>query len=156
MKRPPFNNAPAAQISSETLRHALADAGWRYTRQREAVFRHLQAAHDHPTADQIYAAVRRQIPTISLATVYKALEALVEAHLATKLPDAGGPARFESHSQPHYHARCIKTGRILDLAVPFDTGLLGKLDPHLIERLEKKGFQVTGYRLELLGQFQTN
>ena len=156
MKRQPFDNTPGAQISSEALRHALAAAGWRYTRQREAVFRHLQAAHDHPTADQIYAAVRRQIPSISLATVYKALEALVEAHLATKIPDASGPARFESHSEPHYHARCTKTGRILDLAVPFDASLLGKLDPHLIEKLQRQGFQVTGYRLELLGQFQSN
>jgi Fe2+ or Zn2+ uptake regulation protein len=154
MKKTPFDNKSAEEITSDALRLALARAGWRYTRQREAVFRYLRSTHNHPTAEQVYAAIRRHMPSISLATVYKALQALVDAHLATKLPDASGPARFEWRSEPHYHVRCTRTGRILDLKRAFDPNLLEQLDPKLADCLRQQGFQITGYNLELLGQFQ--
>jgi Fur family transcriptional regulator, peroxide stress response regulator len=135
------------------LREALTRAGCRYTRQREAVFSYLRSVDCHPTADQVYSAVRARIPNISLATVYKALEALVEAELATKLPDASGPARFDCRCDAHYHLRCLKTGQLRDLPTPFDPYLLEKLDPHLTDSLREQGFEVTGHRLELLGHF---
>jgi Fe2+ or Zn2+ uptake regulation protein len=144
---------PAAPGDSG-LRRALAASGWRFTRQREAVFSYLRSADYHPTAEQVHAAVRKKIPSISLATVYKALEALVDAGLAAKLPDASGPARFDCRHEPHYHLRCVKTGEVRDLPTPFDPHLLDKLDPDLIAALHRQGFEVTGHHLELLGYFQ--
>jgi Fe2+ or Zn2+ uptake regulation protein len=145
---------PTEQAKEEVdLREALARAGCRYTRQREAVFSYLRSVDCHPTADQVYAAVRRSIPNISLATVYKALDALVDAELAAKLPDASGPARFDCRSEAHYHLRCLETGQLLDLPIPFDPSLPQKLDPHLMRSLREQGFEVTGHRLELLGHF---
>jgi Fe2+ or Zn2+ uptake regulation protein len=135
------------------LRQALEKAGWRFTRQREAVFAYLCSVDCHPTAEQVYTAVRAEMPRISLATIYKALEALVNAGLAAKLPDADGPARYDSRHDAHYHLRCLKTGQVCDLPVPFDADLLTKLDPHLTETLRRQGFQVTGYRLEVVGEF---
>lgn len=88
------NNGPSGS-KWNTLRHALAAAGWRFTQQRAAVFEYLRSTKDHATAEEVYQAVHRHLPHISLATVYKALEALVDARLATKLPDASGPARYE-------------------------------------------------------------
>src|ERR687883_126369 len=88
------------------LRPALEQAGWRYTRQRAAVFDYLRAADCHPTAEQVFTAVRRQIPNISLATVYKALEALVDARLAHRIAGASGPARYDGRGEAHYHLRC--------------------------------------------------
>ena len=67
------------------MRGALEQAGWRYTRQRAAVFDYLCSVESHPTAEEVYLTVRRRLPKISLATVYKALEALVDCHLADKL-----------------------------------------------------------------------
>jgi Fur family transcriptional regulator, peroxide stress response regulator len=141
-------------IENPKLREALTQAGWRYTRQREAVYSYLRSVDCHPTADQVYAAVRAVIPNISLATVYKALDALVDADLATKLPDASGPARFDCRCDAHYHLRCLKTGQLRDLPTPFDPDLLEKLDPQLCECLREQGFEVTGHRLELLGHFK--
>ena len=63
----------------------LEDAGLRCTPQRLAVYDHLSQATHHPTAEDVYQAVRSAIPRISLATVYKALEALVAIGVATKL-----------------------------------------------------------------------
>ncbi len=143
-----------AESELAALRRALADAGWRYTRQRAAVFEYLRSTMDHATAEQVYGGVRRHLPNISLATVYKALEALVDARLVNKLPDATGPARYDCRSEAHYHFRCLKTGKLCDLPTPFDSHLLDKLDPNLVESLRQQGFQVTGHRLELLGHFE--
>jgi Fe2+ or Zn2+ uptake regulation protein len=135
------------------FRQALEKAGWRYTRQRGAVFAVLCATNAHPTADQVYAAVRRDLPNISLATVYKALDALVDAGLAAKFSDGEGPARYDTHGEAHYHLRCTRTGQVRDLPLAYDPDLPARLDPTLVETLRRQGFHVTGHRLELLGYF---
>ena len=146
-------NKAAFCSSSIDLRHALESAGWRFTRQRAAVYDYLRAVNCHPTAEEVFDAVRGQIPKISLATVYKALEALVDCRLANKLTASDGPARYDLHSADHYHLRCLKTGKVSDLPVAYDPHLIEKLDPHLLDDLRRQGFQVTGYRLEVLGQY---
>jgi Fur family transcriptional regulator, peroxide stress response regulator len=135
-------------------RAALEQAGWRYTRQREAVLTYLRSVDCHPTAEQVFAAVRISIPNVSLATIYKALEALVDAHLAARLPDGAGPARYDGRSDAHYHLRCERTGQVRDLPLSYDPALIDKLDPQLAEVLRAKGFEITGHRLELVGHFR--
>ncbi len=139
---------------AERLRHALEQAGWRYTRQRAAVFDYLCAVESHPTAEDVYLAVRRRLPKISLATVYKALEALVDSQLAEKLTSGDGPARFDCHHQAHYHFRSVDSDEVRDLPVAYDPQLIDKLDPQLISHLRQQGFHVTGYRLEVFGHWQ--
>ena len=141
------------QSTEAVVRGALEDAGCRYTAQRRAVFDFLHSVQTHPTAEEVYQAVRRDMPRISLATVYKALEALVESSLATKLNNGDGSARYDCRVEDHYHLRDIATGEIRDFPGEFDPQLLAKIDPALVERLAGSGFQVTGYRLEVLGRF---
>jgi Fe2+ or Zn2+ uptake regulation protein len=138
----------------EEVRAALRAAGCRYTSQREAVYRYLEQVHHHPTADDVYHEVRQQIPHISLATVYKALEALVESKLANKLTSGAGSARYDCGGDDHYHLRDVKTGEVRDLPVDFDPQLLEKINPTLVEKLARDGFRVIGYRLEVLGRFE--
>ncbi len=145
-----MNNCASKQMS---LRKVFESAGWRYTSQRAAVYDYLCAAHNHPTAEEIYAVVRKQLPKISLATVYKALEALVACGLAAKLGAADGPCRYDCRTDAHYHLHCLKSQRIEDLDTPFDGHLIDKLDPSLAQSLCQRGFHLTGYRLELLGYF---
>jgi Fe2+ or Zn2+ uptake regulation protein len=140
--------------SLDAVRTALRKAGCRFTAQRGEVWRYLAAVEDHPTAEQVYRAVRRRIPHISLATVYNALEALVEAQLATKITSGNGSARYDCRGEDHYHLRDVETGEVRDLPAEFDNELLEKLDPRLADRLARQlGFTVTGYRLEVLGHF---
>ena len=140
---------PAA---AQRLRDALADAGLRYTTQRAAVFAYLEWSRAHPTADEIFQAVRDDVPQISLATVYNALDALVEVNLATRLEGTNNTARYDSCRDEHYHLRDTATGEIRDLETPFDPELIDRLDPALRKRLQREGFEVTGYRLEVLGR----
>jgi Fur family peroxide stress response transcriptional regulator len=139
----------------DELRRALEQAGWRCTRQRTAVFEHLCAAATHPSAEQIFSSVREQIPNISLATVYKALEALVDAGVATRLGDGTGPARYDGRSEAHYHFRCERTGDIIDLPLAYDPHLLDKLGPHVQETLREYGFEVVAHRLEIVGRLRS-
>jgi Fe2+ or Zn2+ uptake regulation protein len=141
-------------VGDGELRLALEKAGWRFTRQRAAVFAYLRSADCHPTAEQVFRAVRGQLPHISLATVYKALEALVDARLAARLPAGDGPARYDGRGDAHYHLRCERTGQVRDLPLPYDPQLLDKIAPELVESLRRQGFELTGHRLELVGHFR--
>jgi Fe2+ or Zn2+ uptake regulation protein len=136
------------------LRRSLENAGWRLTRQRAAVYEHLRATCQHPTAEEIFAAVRPRVPGLSLGTVYKALEVLVDAGAAAKICCGDGPCRFECRRGEHYHFHALDTQRVYDLPIAFDPHLLEKLDPHLQDRLRRQGFHVTGYRLELEGYYK--
>ncbi len=127
----------------EELRSALEASGQRFTAQRAAVYSYLRSVTSHPTADEIFTRVREDIPDISLATVYKALEAFVSAGAAQKLEFGGGPARYDGRTDDHHHVRCIQCGSVRDIddADIRLVGDYGTLD----------GFEVVGYRLELLG-----
>ncbi len=133
------------QTTDLVLREALEANGQRFTEQRAAVYRFLASTDKHPTADEVFLAVRSEVPVISLATVYKSLETLVGCGLAMKLTYGDGSARYDGRTDPHHHARCLSCSRI------FDVG--GHLPPEELDDLEEgtEGFQVTGYRLELTG-----
>ncbi|MBV9775333.1 MAG: transcriptional repressor, partial [Gemmatimonadetes bacterium] len=93
--------------------------------------------------DEVFTAVRFQIADISLATVYKALETLVSCELAIKLTYGDGSARYDARTDDHCHSRCLQCGSVRD--VPD-----GHV-PALPEIQVGGGFQVRGYRVEVLG-----
>ena len=131
--------------SDRVLRRALEGSGQRFTEQRAAVYRFLSGTDVHPTAEDVYRAVREDVPGISLATVYKSLETLVGCGLAVKLTFADQSSRYDGRTDPHHHARCVVCGQVKDLA--------GDIAPAEIEALRRnaQSFTVTGYRLELSG-----
>jgi len=116
----------------------------RSTRQRRAVREVLGRLPGHPTASEIYAAVRRRLPHISLGTVYRDLEVLVDEGEAVKLPAPGKEARFDDNCRPHAHIRCVVCGRLQDLK----RSALG-WPARRIRRLA--GFQVIEARVDLRG-----
>ncbi|MBI1917493.1 MAG: transcriptional repressor [Planctomycetes bacterium] len=152
MERSQSASATCALDGSE-LRQALEKAGRRFTRQRAAVCAYLKSVQTHPTAEQVFAAVRKEIEKISLATVYKALEALVEAGVAARLVSDDGTARYDGRSDAHYHLRCLATGQVRDLPLSYDPELVNRLAPQLGEWLRQQGFELSGHRLELVGRF---
>jgi Fur family peroxide stress response transcriptional regulator len=131
--------------NERVLRDALEANGQRFTEQRAAVFDFLASTDTHPTAEEVFLAVRRQLPAISLATVYKSLETLVGCGLAVKLTYADHSARYDGRTDPHHHARCVACGRVLDLVGDVSRAEIDSL------RGPEGRFMVTGYRLELSG-----
>ena len=134
----------ARSTSNETLRSALETGGHRYTAQRAAIYEYLRSVTSHPTADEIFRQVREVMPDISLATVYKALEAFVAVGAARKLALGAGPARYDARTDDHDHVRCLKCGIVRDVVGTHDSALIRGLR-------SEDGFEVFDYRLELLG-----
>lgn len=88
----------------------------RSSKQRDAVLKDLQFRYDHPTAEEIYLSVKKEIPSISLATVYRNLKLLESEGLILKIP-TGDSDRFDGHTHSHYHFTCNGCHRVLDLDV---------------------------------------
>ena len=99
-----------------TLERSLHDRGRRMTRQRQAVYDIIVTAQEHLSAEEVYERLRRNTTNISLATVYNALEALVECGQIAKIPRTDdGPARYDWQVGAHHHARCVECGKIWDI-----------------------------------------
>lgn len=132
------------QHTKEDLRKKLDERGGHLTRQRLAVYNYLSGVEHHPTAEEVFLSVKRQLPKISLATVYKNLDSLVECGAATKLTYGDGSARYDIRTDHHYHTRCLDCGKIADLDAAQGIDLLKQIKP-------RSGFKVKDFRLELLG-----
>jgi Fe2+ or Zn2+ uptake regulation protein len=97
----------------------------------------------HPRAEDVYLAVQRRVPRVSLATVYNALELLVGQGLASKLTYGDAAARYDIRTDAHSHARCLSCGRVADIeATPA---------PRWLRGLRTPDFTATGFRFEVLG-----
>lgn len=96
-------------FEEQCRRHGLA-----LTVQRRAVFEALYLRRDHPTADQVYAAVRHRLPGVSRTTVYRVLETFVRAGLITKACHPGAAARYDPVVRRHHHLVCLRCEKIVD------------------------------------------
>jgi len=116
----------------------------RVTKQREAILKILRSNRSHPTADQIYDAVRKEIPNISKGTVYRNLQVLREDGAISELNLNGTLSRYEEKQPRHYHFRCEQCGRVFDLDEPVNT----EIDKRVSVRT---GLQVSYHQLEFRG-----
>lgn len=126
------------------LEAACRERGMPLTVQRRAVFEELVERRDHPTAEQVYDAVRERLPGLSRTTVYRVLDTLVELGAARRVLHAGAAVRYDPVTQRHHHLVCEACGRLEDvedarvpLVVPPDVG--------------SAGFQITGYSVSFTG-----
>jgi Fur family peroxide stress response transcriptional regulator len=106
------------QMDRGALSDALDNAGQRTTPQREMVFSILLDERNHPTADEVYTRTKSRMPTISMATVYNCLEALVTCGLVKQVNIEREPTRYCPNLSPHAHFHCRETGRVYDVPVP--------------------------------------
>lgn len=115
----------------------------RSTRQRRFVYEAVMATDAHPTAEWVYEAVRRAMPRISLGTVYRNLQVLVdEGRLKSFTRD--GRTRYDGDLAPHDHFACDRCGLLLDIP--------RAAEPLPVEkRLKARGFAVSGRVLEFHG-----
>jgi len=116
----------------------------RGSKQRDTILRVVMNSNDHPRADWVYDQVRREIPNISMGTVYRNLKSLAKSGEIRQLDLADGTSRFDGNNDSHYHFRCERCGRIFDLDEP--------VDQSISQRVAKNtGFKVYRQRMELIG-----
>ena len=116
----------------------------RGSKQRDTILRVVMNSNDHPRADWVYDQVRREIPNISMGTVYRNLKSLAKSGEIRQLDLADGTSRFDGNNDSHYHFRCERCGCIFDLDEP--------IDQSISQRVAKNtGFKVYRQRMELIG-----
>jgi Fur family peroxide stress response transcriptional regulator len=131
--------------SLDTLTKSLKQAGLRITSQRVAICRMLGETHSHPTAAVIYEEIHKQYPSLSLATVYNTLDALVGLGMVNVLGAAGdGRVHFDADTNPHINLACTSCHRIFDL--PSDE--LANMESVISLR---SGFKLRGARIMYYG-----
>ena len=84
------------------------------TPQRIAVYRELMRSHGHPTADDVYQAMKEDFSNISYDTVNRTLHSLAVIGVIDAVESPGGPRRFDPNTRCHHHLYCIKCGKIID------------------------------------------
>lgn len=116
----------------------------RNTRQRQVVLEELRKLTSHPTAAELYELARQRLAKISLGTVYRNLELLVQMGVIRKLETAGSEARFDADVNHHYHVRCVRCQRVDDAyGLPHN--------PIKEEVMQLNGYDIVGLRLEFIG-----
>ena len=86
----------------------------RNTFQRIKIVEYLKSTKTHPTAEMVYKEVVKDLPTISLATVYRNLN-LLAAHGEVLKFEVNGEYRFDGLSYDHAHLVCLNCGKVMDL-----------------------------------------
>lgn len=119
-------------------------SSFRMTLQRRILLEEIRAMHSHPTADEVYARVRRRLPRVSLGTIYRNLETLCRAGVIQKLELAGAPRRYDGTTEAHYHVNCLSCGKVQDIRLE---------PPENLEEAARQacGFQIVGHTLKFHG-----
>ena len=115
-----------------------------YSKQRELALKVLQKNMCHPTADFVYKQKRKDLPNISLATVYRNLNQLAEAGLIRKVEGLDGSVHFDHNTHNHYHFVCIKCNKVYDVSCEVAPDLNQKV-------LVKTGLQVISHDITFKG-----
>ena len=108
----------------------------RYSRQRELVLHQVKSLCTHPTAEEVYEQAVKECPSLSLGTVYRNLNSLVEAGLVRRVSIPGQADRFDHTLRWHGHFYCTACGGVLLQHVASTGGYeQGEIDPEGFEHL---------------------
>lgn len=132
----------------ENVTAVLASKGLKITHQRIVVYQAALLSKSHPTAEQIFDSIKSNNPSISLATVYKTLETLVENQLINKVSSPQGKMRYDARIDKHNHIYISNTNEIVDYEDD-------ELRDILLSYLNKKNFSnlnITDFKLQIKGE----
>jgi Fe2+ or Zn2+ uptake regulation protein len=105
--------------SPDELTQIFRARGLKITPQRQSIFRMLHESTVHPTAEAVFDAVRQEMPSISLRTVYQTLNDLAAMGEIHAIDLGTGSHRFDPHTGPHHHLVCEMCGRVQDVEADF-------------------------------------
>ncbi len=131
----------------QTFQEHLSHQGLKLTHQREEILRCFMAAERHLSVEEIYAASKKQDPTIGRATIFRTIKLLQECGLVAEVGSANGRAKFElKGDRPHHdHMICIECGRIIE----FQSPMMERFQDGAIRR---HGFEALWHRHEIFGR----
>lgn len=160
MKLPIFWNRPLPILTNEiNLLYSNSYHNYYYlvqsiamsrkSKQKETILRVVKGTTSHPTAAWVYDQVRREIPNISLGTVYRDLKLLAQEEQISDIALDGTLNRFDGNTQYHHHFICRQCSRVFDVIIKEPT------ERTMVHRVAQgTGFKVTQGRYEFYGLCQ--
>lgn len=131
-------------VKARSFRELCEDHGIPATHQRQVLYEVMQTMHGHPSPEEIYARVKKRVPAISLATVYKNIHLFLDRGVLKELSMHHGSLRVEMNSHDHHHMVCSYCKAITDIEEK-DLGALPA-----IQELPG-GFKVERYSIDVIG-----
>ena len=132
------------RLAPEQFRELAAKHGLAVTHQRQVVYESVIASHGHHSPETIYAAVRRRIPSISLATVYNNLRLFVEHGLLREVSPHASTLLVEGNLEPHHHLVCTQCKSVQDVEGDF-------INFKKLARQAPRGFDLSQPLIEVFG-----
>ena len=133
------------------FREKLKEKGLKITPQRVAIYEAIVVLHNHPTAENIIEYIKTNHPNISVGTVYKVLDSLVENQLLRRVKTEKDIMRYDAVLSNHHHLYCAQTDRIED----FEDDELNELLHNYFQKKAIKNFQIQDIKLQITGNFNT-
>jgi Fur family peroxide stress response transcriptional regulator len=129
---------------SKSFREICQENGIAVTHQRQVLYEVMKSMHGHPSPEEVYAKVKKKVPAISLATVYKNIHLFVENGVFREVSMHHGSVRVEMNGEAHHHMVCSRCKAITDI----DEDQLG-----LVAKRNKLpgGFLVERYAVDVIG-----
>ncbi|MEN3044445.1 MAG: Fur family transcriptional regulator [Candidatus Hydrothermales bacterium] len=93
----------------------LKKKGHFLTSSRLMILDYLSESTSHPTAEEIYNALRNKLPSLSRATVYNTLKLFIDLGVAREVKVERDKSRFEVKTDPHIHFCCVKCNSVYDI-----------------------------------------
>ncbi len=109
------------KITFEDLSNKLKDKNIRLSHQRLKVLEYLVNNRCHPTVEQIYTVLHKEIPTLSKTTVYNTLNTLIDAGLVKLITIDENETRYDIDTTTHGHFKCESCGDIYDFKINIDS-----------------------------------
>jgi len=137
-------------MDKKEIADILSAKGLRVTPQRIAILGAIIQLDNHPTAENVIEYIKKKHPHISVGTVYKVLDSLVENNLLKKVKTERGIMRYDPLLSNHHHLYCVETDRIEDYEDE-------RLDALITDYFEKKGiknFSIQNIQLQITGTFK--
>jgi Fur family transcriptional regulator, peroxide stress response regulator len=134
------------------FREKLKEKGLKVTPQRVAIYEAIVSLNNHPTADNVIEYIKANHPNISVGTVYKVLDSLVENELLKKVKTERDIMRYDAVLSNHHHLYCAETDRIED----FEDEKLSELISEYFAKNKIKNFKVQDIKLQITGTFNNN
>jgi Fur family transcriptional regulator, ferric uptake regulator len=97
------------------VREKFRRSGYTLTSQRRAVLDALEDFGGHPSAEEVYLAVKKRNPRVALGTVYQALSVLEEIGLVEAKRWSESPVRYDLNTEPHHDIRCVRCGAVAEV-----------------------------------------
>lgn len=117
----------------EKFKKQLSDVGLRPTFQRIKIFEHIDKyRYAHPTVEKIYKSLNNELPMISMATVYNAMNTFYKKGILNVLTITGGEFRYDPNLHSHHHFLCLKCGTIYDINISCPINKKKKIGGHII------------------------